>query len=422
MIRQIPLAELDDVLERADALMQSDYAQAMTLLGGVTAALDAPPGDADPFSSRYANWVMGTYLRVAAVDAYRPVEHEADRNLVEELPLTRYFPFNTGDLGVIGRYLTGVGLLLADIQLPPGSRIVEYGVGWGHVATALARAGYDVTCVDIEDKFLTLAARQAASAGCSIKTFHGAFGARPFAEGQPKADGVVFFEAFHHAFDHLDVLRRVRRDVLRPGGALVMSGEPIQPSFPVPWGVRPDGHALWAVRKHKWMELGFREDYFLRALLREGFVPSRTSIESLGTLGLVYRAVLHEGRIRPGETLLPADEQATWAPRSGGGEPRLWAQVDSCMTLDHHPAWKTVTVTAQNHLPVSLEATFYAGGADRPVRRVLAPGERLDLTLPLGSNRRELLVWSETAVPARLGVNDDMRVLGVAVEELAYHP
>ncbi len=200
----------------------------------------------------------------------------------------------------------------------------------------------------------------------------------------------------------------------------MLASEPVHPAFPLPWGIRPDGHALWAVRRHKWMELGFQEDYLLRALLREGFLVSRTNVEALGSFGLLYRGRLHDGRVRLSETLLPSMEAASWAPAPPQKEPWLWAQVDSRMTLDHDPGWAAVTVMVTNHLPVPLNAAIDAGGPGPVMRRCFVPGERSELSIPLPQTGRELRVWSETAVLAQLGVNDDRRTLGIGVEEVRY--
>jgi SAM-dependent methyltransferase len=421
MVRQIRIEQLDAVLDKADSLIQSDYGAAMAVLNSVNVSMAPPSSAADPFGPDYADWVMDTYRRIAAIGAYEPTAHEVDRNVAADLPLPQYFPYSTHDLGFIGRYMAGVGMILAELDLPPGSRIVEYGVGWGHVSAALARAGHDVTVVDIEAKFLRIAQRQAEALGCRINTHHGAFGERPFPPQAPGADAVVFFEAFHHAFEHNDVLHRLRRDVLRPGGTLVLAAEPVHSGFPFPWGVRPDGHALWAVRRHKWMELGFQEDYLLRALIREGFLVSRARLEALGSFGLLYRGRLHDGAVRTSGIMLPANEMVSWAAQPPQGEPHLWAQLDSRATLDHDPGWSHITVTAANLLPVPLAVAMDAGGAGPAIRRVFAPGERLALTLPLPTAKRELRIWSETGVPALLGINDDRRALGVAVEEWRYH-
>jgi SAM-dependent methyltransferase len=421
LVEQITLDQLDDVLDRADALIHVDYNAAMQVLNGVAVNIPLPPSMSDPFSQDYADWVMATYLRLARLEAYEPSIHEADRNVTEDIPFQRYFPFNTRDVSFIGRYLTGVGMVLTELALQPGSCVVEYGVGWGHVSTALARAGHRVICVDIEPKFLQLVSRQAESMGCTVATHRGAFGDSPFAPDGTRADAVIFFEAFHHAFDHLDVLRRLRHCVLRSGGVLVLAAEPVHPEFPVPWGIRPDGHALWAVRRHKWMELGFQEDYLLRALLREGFLVSRTRVDALGSFGVLYRAQLHDGRVCLSETLLPGTEAASWAPVPPTSESCLWAQVDSRVTLDGNPKWISITVMISNHLPVPLNATMDAGGAGPAIRHRFKPGEQFELRISLPQTGREIRVWSETASPAELGINSDRRSLGVAVQEIRYH-
>ena len=74
-----------------------------------------------------------------------------------------------------------------------------------------------------------------------------------------------------------------------------------------------------------------------------------------------------------------------------------------------------------NHLPVPLSATIDAGGPGPAVSRKFMPGEQADLMLPLPWTGRELRVWSETAIPAECGVNDDRRPLGLAVQEIRYH-
>lgn len=419
MARSITLNELDTVLQSANELINRDYRGAMAMLNDVTVSFE-PMSLADPFSQDYAAWVMSTYLRVAQLDRYDAPRHEADTNVQEQRPLASFFPFSTQDMAFTGRYLTGVGMILMALDLPPGSRIVEYGVGWAHVSAALCRAGHDVTCVDIEPKFLALAARQAEAMGGSVRIHCGRFGERPYPLDAPGADAVVFFEAFHHAFDHLDVLRRLRREVLAPGGKLVLAAEPVHPAFPQPWGIRPDGHALWAVRQHKWMELGFQEDYLVAALLREGFLVTKTWIEPLGSFGLVYAGTLHQGSFHPGRTMLPAGEAASWAKAPDGGEDRRWAGMDSRATLDQHEQWTVVEVKATNHLPVALQVSMDAGGAGPAVSMVFGPGETHTHRLPLGPGLRQLRVWSETAVPAELGVNNDTRRLGIAIEQVTY--
>jgi hypothetical protein len=137
--------------------------------------------------------------------------------------------------------------------------------------------------------------------------------------------------------------------------------------------------------------------------------------------GLLYRARLHEKSVRLGETLLPDTEAASWALVSSSQEAWRWAQVDSRATLDCNPAWVAITVKVSNRLPVPLNAAIDAGGAGPAIRRSFTPGEQARLSIALPATGRELRVWSETAVPAQLGVSSDRRVLGIAVDEICYH-
>lgn len=415
--RSLQLAELNDVLDRAEAAMASNYAAAMDILNGVTVDL-APPPDLDPFGPAYARWVMDTYLAVTGLQRYEPVRDEADRNVSIDLPLAEYFPFSTRDDDFIGRYLGGVGLILASLALPARSRIVEYGVGWGHVAAALARAGHDVTCVDIEPKFLALAQRQAAALGCKVATHHGQFGDPPFLSESERAAAVVFSEAFHHAFDHLGLIRKLRTDVLAPGGVLILAAEPIYPNFFAPWGIRPDGHALWAVRRHGWMGLGFSETYLITALLREGFVVTRKQVAALRPFGLLYRAELHKGQVSLHDTLLPPDEDASWARPWPEDRGLRWAQDDSLATLDHDTAWTTLTIELWNPHAASLSVELGVGEAAPTMHLNLGAQERRDVALDLPEHGRLLRLRSGT-LPASEFNHRDQR-LGVAVGTLRY--
>ena len=69
-------------------------------------------------------------------------------------------------------------------------------------------------------------------------------------------------------------LLRALRQAVMPEGRIFFGGEPITADFPMPWGLRLDGNSLWAIRKNGWLELGFREDYFARALAETGVVDS----------------------------------------------------------------------------------------------------------------------------------------------------
>jgi SAM-dependent methyltransferase len=408
------LRELDLIIARANAFIKDDYVEATRVLGAFQIPVECPTG-LDPFGEDYRRWVKALYTQVSRMEGYNPHACELDRNVDPALPLGDFFPYSTRKADFIGSYLMGVGFVLRSLALPAGSRVIEYGVGWGHISTALARAGFEVTCVDIEPKFLELTDRQARAAGAAVSTYLGEFGTDPYA-GAIHADGIVFFEAFHHSLDHRAVLAQLRR-ILRPGGRLILCGEPIDPTFPVPWGIRPDGHSLWAIRSFGWMELGFSEDYFLRLMLLSGFSVEKLIQPDLGLFGLLYRCTLHGGDFHLGESLLPSDEEVTWAPQSE--ETYRFSQAASWVTLDGAPEWRSITVHAANYLALPLTATFYCGLAR--VEHRFAPGERREIPLSLLSSNRELHIGSETRVPGPIGRGPDPKSLGIAVERITYH-
>jgi SAM-dependent methyltransferase len=307
----------------------------------------------------------------------------------------------------------GVGLVLANIGVPSGSHVVEYGCGWGHTSIALAQAGYNVTCIDIEAGFVELVGRRARQEGVSLRAYQGHFGERPDAGGD--ADAVLFFEAFHHSLDHIDVVCRIQA-MLRPGGRLILAAESVYPWFPVPWGVRLDGHAVWAIRAYKWMELGFQTDYFLRMLLRTGFVVSRVEIKEIGPHGLIYIGTKPDGPVYPGATLLPSDEAASWAP---GTEPTLkFCCGDSQISVADLVGYSAVEIKLRNYFPIALSVHVYQGSND--ITAIIGPNSFGDLRLPLTRGGGPLRFKSPVFVPRDLGINDDGRSLGIAIESFTY--
>jgi len=202
--------------------------------------------------------------------AYR-LENEATPIDVDSMVI-RPFPYCTNSSQVIGTQLISIGSLLHRLQVPPGGRVLEFGPGWGNTTLALAMGGYCVTAVDISESFCELIRRRAEHAGVTINVVHSDF---MWAESVTEPyDAVVFFECFHHCDDHLRLLRALHRAV-KPGGRVYFGGEPITDGFPVPWGLRLDGESLWAIRKHGWLELGFTESYFVKALESTGWAVTK---------------------------------------------------------------------------------------------------------------------------------------------------
>jgi 2-polyprenyl-3-methyl-5-hydroxy-6-metoxy-1,4-benzoquinol methylase len=104
-----------------------------------------------------------------------------------------------------------------------------------------------------------------------------------FADNPPGApyDAVIFFESFHHALDHGELIARLSGHV-KDSGIIVFSGEPIipvdnywRPTIPYPWGPRLDLLSLRSTKAYGWLELGFQEEYFYQVFSRHGWSVSK---------------------------------------------------------------------------------------------------------------------------------------------------
>lgn len=235
---------------------------------------------ADPFSPEYRDFQMALYERIAG-KAYAP---RNERTMFDVgAYLARPFPYYTRSCATTGNHLGAIGALLRTLDLPPGARILEFGPGWGNTTLALALLGMRVTAVDIEPNFCEVIRARAAQNQVEIEVVEADFfWAETVAEPY---DAVIFFECFHHCSDHLRLLAALRGAV-KPEGKVYFASEPILPDYPVPWGVRMDGEALWAIRNFGWLELGYDEAYFRTALARTGWTATKHACTDMDWAGV----------------------------------------------------------------------------------------------------------------------------------------
>lgn len=249
----------------------------------------APDLPQDPLSDAYRDRQMALYNSISG-KAYR-LENEATPFNVRAAA-KRPFPYATQSTVTAGRYLGAIAHLLRTMKVSPGDRVLEFGPGWGETTLTLARLGLDVTAVDLEANFCELITLRAQQAEVAVKVVNSDF---MWAETvSDPFDAIVFFECFHHCDDHLRLLRALK-GALKPGGRIYFAAEPIVDDYPVPWGLRMDGESLWAIRKHGWLELGFRSGYFRQALRNCGFDCQRHGSADLGHIS-VWEAWVHDGR------------------------------------------------------------------------------------------------------------------------------
>lgn len=368
---------------------------------------------ADPHGPAYQRHQMALYERLAG-KKYTPANEVSDFDL--DAAIASPFPYRTRSADTVGMQLMAIGFLIKAMALPRGARILEFGFGWGNTTLALAQMGYDVTAVDIEKNYCDLLGTRAEMNRQSIQVVHSDFDYLKTVEGQ--FDAVLYFECFHHAANHLELMAAFDR-VVAPGGIVCFGAEPITPDFPVPWGLRMDGESLWAIRRMGWLELGFNEAYFESAMRRFG-----------------WNLTSHRGADSPWSSAVIARRRSEMVERysfaAGGGLQTQVGQVDAAgqaqatgtpgfVAYGPYVALGSGAWRAEYHLdasvvpngPVVMEVCA-AGG-----QQVLA-----QTTLDLAAGQTSALLDFELAhavngVEARLHVQDNTQV---SVKELVITP
>ncbi len=363
----------------------------------------------DPFSAQYREKVLEVYESVADRKDYRPAENELAPYLSEISDLTPGY-YLAGSTTFVGDVLTAMGQVLKHLDAKPGQRILEYGAGEGGIALEAAKAGCEVTVVDIEPKYLELIARRAEAANVSVRTVVGEFG-HDVGGG---FDRILFYEAFHHALDHAKVARQLN-GMLAPGGYLVLAGEPVfgahnehwRATLPYPWGLRLDGLSFRAIQTYGWMELGFDEGYLVEMLTRAGFHTQYHP--NLATdRAAAYIAHPYGDELSIGSTFAIAASGRTGEWHVGEGEHRWTAADEAVLPLCNRG--RPVELTFSHYGPEGQAFEIEANG--ELFGGVLARGETRTVTLP-PSDR--IYIRTKT-----WRVDGDPRSLGLAVRTLKY--
>ena len=330
--------------------------------------------------------------------------------------------YTIGDSAWAGDFIQAHGAVMKALAMRSGQRILEYGPGDGQIILHLARMGCRVTAVDIEAKYLSRIQSQAAAFRVDITTINGVFGD---SEAGVLYDRILFFEAFHHAIDHHALVSKLRQ-MLVPGGFVVLAGEPVlehdnyyRPTLPYAWGPRLDGLSLRVMRTYGWCELGFAREYFTELWMRAGFILTFLKDATTGR-GSAYIATPRRDLAVDvtGPCLLEAWGFADcWHPSEGSIR---WSKTSRCaIPLDESFAWSQVVVTLQNILPVETRMQVTSGvyAADFP----LAPGELKRIVIPSEKARGRIAFTFPVNKPCDLHVGSpDTRDLGFALTGMFY--
>ena len=227
--------------------------------------------DLDPFSDEYVAQQDRLWRDMVGEEGvYDPFVHElvADTHID---PVIRPGLYNSST-EVAGNHLIALGHIVQRSKASAGSRVLEYGAGFGQIAVTFARLRCEVHTVDIDEVFCESVRKQADFFGLDLTPHRNEFGFNPGGT----FDLIIFYECFHHARNFAAVIPQLF-SMLNKGGRVILAGEPVcrapegEPWIPFPWGLRLDAEVAAITRFRKWYELGFRQDFLVAAFDRHGF-------------------------------------------------------------------------------------------------------------------------------------------------------
>ena len=306
-------------------------------------------------------------------------------------------------------HLIALGNLIKLSGLRPGDTAIEYGAGFGQTALALARLGVSVDAVDINRMFNDAIRAQAEHFGVPLRAVHGRFGDNPRPGGQ--YDAVLFYEAFHHCEKPLALIAQLRR-LVKPGGVVLMAGEPIcRPCdiVPYPWGMRLDAETVAVVRWRHWFEVGFQEDYLVRAFIAAGFVWRKYPC-ALTHYGEVHTFRPRPDRIAMADYAMPAADAAGWHGCEPAGR---WTAGRAGIPIDAGTTHTHIRVALTNYLPHPIECSVGCGAAVQPMQLATLEGVIVTIPRPVGARMVDIVAEARTAP-------GDDRVFGVFVSWFEY--
>lgn len=394
------LNEVKEAWKVSDEAMRSVFATFE-----MTYPTDMP---SDPYNSEYSDRVFEFYRVISGRDSYEVSNEHMDFPLDPNRP----FPFYTESPQVVGHQLMGIGFIITALNLPPGSSVLDLGAGWGNTTIALARMGYDVMAVDVNERFAAFIKERAEKLALAVQSVTGTF--LEIDKLGRTFDAVLFFESFHHCSDHIQLIAKLP-DVLKADGKVFFAAEPITDAFPVPWGVRLDGESLWAIRQNGWLELGFQESYFLRTLLRFGWVAIR-HVNTMSHLASVLEATRANGLYVMGTFGLPSDEDQSWAPIDEPGVHRRFCSDASRITVETCGSYESIVICVTNYAPREL-SYLVKHGRHEGTGTVSAHSEA-EIRVPYDPDATCLHIGSATWRPSELLGTGDERDLGLSVESI----
>jgi len=219
----------------------------------------------EPTSEEYVEQQMQLYREIANRKIDQLVNEQTDFNI--EAHSISCNPYNISDPSNFVFHYLRLGHLIQQAGFNPNPNILDMGCGWGLSTEFLGNLGASVTAVDINPKFISLVERRSSKNLYNIKTCVSSFIDFFTVE---KYDGILFYECLHHSLDVTRLIEKLKY-FLKPGGSIILGGEPIQSMYWDSWGIRLDALSIYCIRKFGWFESGWSEEFIDHAFKRLSF-------------------------------------------------------------------------------------------------------------------------------------------------------
>lgn len=219
----------------------------------------------DPFSDAYVDAQLTLYQEISG-RGFDQAENE-DTHFDLERHVAAVNPYDHGEPGGLALHLERLSRAVRAAAPPRDGRVLDMGCGWGLSSELAAYCGLEIVAVDLNPTFVELVNRRAGRRGATISAVRSSFDAFSSSD---RFDMILFYECLHHALRPWTVVAAMS-DLLKPGGKLVLAGEPVNAHWWTNWGLRLDPLSVYCIRKFGWFESGWSQPFLTRVLERAGF-------------------------------------------------------------------------------------------------------------------------------------------------------
>jgi 2-polyprenyl-3-methyl-5-hydroxy-6-metoxy-1,4-benzoquinol methylase len=367
-----------------------------------------PDQSLDPYGLSYFEAQLRLYRELSGRGLDQSVNEHTAFDLSQHVEAVN--PYAHPGPSAIAVHLQRLSRALRLAGIPRHGHVLDMGCGWGLSSELLAYLDLSVTAVDINPAFVELVNRRAARGGRRITAIQAGFD-----DFTPRetCDAILFYECLHHATRPWEVVGRLAGS-LKPGGALILAGEPFNSHWWDHWGLRLDALSVYCIRKFGWFESGWSLSFMQDILSRAGLVPE-TSHDADPEIGIVMI-----GR-RPDapSPALPAGVAAhegphRWSPEDG----RLVLHGQGWIDLDWPDDATECRIILTNHRPGPLRLRL-RDGLTTLYQGVLPTGPA-DITLARQGRIGRIAFTADQWTPDEEIGNGDTRRISVHLDGVSF--